>query len=312
MQSWGGMQFLDQLFIVSADPSVLVLSNYDPLLVVMSLCIAVFTSGMALQLAGVARDSETAWWRQVTILTGSLALGAGVWAMHFLGMLAFQLCAEVRFDLDVTLLSMLPSLAASWVALTVLARRNLSLLQLCIGGVLVGAGIGAMHYSGMAAMQMAPLLRYDPWMFALSILVAVGLAILALWVRFGLEDRLPALWALLISALVMGLAISGMHYTGMQAARFVGVAESEQPVAVVDSLYLGSAISLITVALTVFVVAANALLRYRRLSLQLQASEQHLRSIFDTALDSILTVDHRGVIRSANRAATRLLGWQAR
>lgn len=304
------MQFLDQLFIVSADPSVLVLSSYDPLLVLMSLCIAVFTSGMALQLAGVARDSETAWWRQITILTGSLALGAGVWSMHFIGMLAFQLCAEVRFDLDVTLLSMLPSLAASWVALTVLARRNLSLLQLCIGGLLVGAGIGAMHYSGMAAMQMAPLLRYDPWMFGVSILVAVGLAILALWVRFGLEGRLPALWALLLSALVMGLAISGMHYTGMKAARFVGVAESDYPIAVVDSLYLGAAISLITVALTVFVVAANALLRYRRMSLQLQASEQHLRSIFDTALDSILTIDHTGTIRSANRAAARLLGWQ--
>lgn len=132
------MQFLDQLFIVSADPSVLVLSSYDPLLVLMSLCIAVFTSGMALQLADVARDSETAWWRQITILTGSLALGAGVWSMHFIGMLAFQLCAEVRFDLDVTLLSMLPSLAAYWVALSVLARRNLSLFQLCIGGVLVG------------------------------------------------------------------------------------------------------------------------------------------------------------------------------
>lgn len=304
------MQFLDQLFIVSADPSVLVLSSYDPLLVLMSLCIAVFTSGMALQLAGVARDSETAWWRQITILTGSLALGAGVWSMHFIGMLAFQLCAEVRFDLGVTLLSMLPSLAASWVALSVLARRNLSLFQLCIGGVLVGAGIGAMHYSGMAAMQMAPLLRYDPWMFGVSILVAVGLAILALWVRFGLEGRLPALWALLLSALVMGLAISGMHYTGMKAARFVGVAESDHPIAVVDSLYLGAAISLITVALTVFVVAANALLRYRRMSLQLQVSEQHLRSIFDTALDSILTIDHTGTIRSANRAAARLLGWQ--
>jgi PAS domain S-box-containing protein len=304
------MQFLDQLFIVSADPSVLVLSSYDPLLVLMSLCIAVFTSGMALQLAGVARDSETAWWRQITILTGSLALGAGVWSMHFIGMLAFQLCADVRFDLGVTLLSMLPSLAASWVALSVLARRNLSLFQLCIGGVLVGAGIGAMHYSGMAAMQMAPLLRYDPWMFGVSILVAVGLAILALWVRFGLEGRLPALWALLLSALVMGLAISGMHYTGMKAARFVGVAESDHPIAVVDSLYLGAAISLITVALTVFVVAANALLRYRRMSLQLQVSEQHLRSIFDTALDSILTIDHTGTIRSANRAAARLLGWQ--
>jgi PAS domain S-box-containing protein len=303
------MQFLDQFFVTGSDPSVLVLSNYDPLLVVMSLCIAVFTSGMALQLAGLARSSEAAWPRQMTILTGTLALGAGVWAMHFLGMLAFQLCAEVRFDLDVTLLSMLPSLAASWVALTVLARRNLTLPQLCLGGVLVGLGIGAMHYSGMAAMQMAPLLRYDPWMFALSILVAVGLAILSLWVRFGLEGRLPALSALLLSALVMGLAISGMHYIGMAAARFVGVAESQQPIAVVDSLYLGSAISLITVALTVFVVAANTLLRYRRMSRQLQASEQHLRSIFDTALDSIMTIDHTGIIRSANRAAERLLGW---
>ena len=310
MQSWGDMQFLDQLFITSADPSVLVLSSYNPLLVVMSLCVAVFTSGMALQLAGVARSSETLWWRHVTIATGSLALGAGVWAMHFIGMLAFQLCAEVRFDLGVTLLSMLPSLGASWVALSLLARRNLNLTQLCIGGVLVGAGIGAMHYSGMAAMQMAPLLRYDSWMFALSILVAVGLAILALWVRFGLHGRLPEIWALLLSALVMGLAISGMHYTGMAAARFVGTAESAQPIAMVDSLYLGSSIALITVALTVFVVAANALLRYRYLSQQLRASEQHLRSIFDTALDSILTIDHTGTIRSANRAATRLLGWK--
>ena len=304
------MQFLDQLFITNADPSVLVLSSHNPLLVVMSLCIAVFTSGMALQLAGVARNSESLWWRHVTILTGSLALGAGVWAMHFIGMLAFQLCAEVRFDLGITLLSMLPSLAASWVALSLLARRNLSLMQLCIGGVLVGAGIGAMHYSGMAAMQMAPLLRYDSWMFALSILVAVGLAILALWVRFGLHGRLPEIWALLLSAVVMGLAISGMHYTGMAAARFVGTAESDLPIAMVDSLYLGSSISLVTIALTVFVVAANALLRYRYLSQQLRASEQHLRSIFDTALDSILTIDHTGTIRSANRAATRLLGWK--
>ena len=150
--------------------------------------------------------------------------------MHFLGMLAFELCAAVRYDLGITLLSMLPSLAASWVALSLLARRDLSLTQLCVGGVLVGAGIGAMHYSGMAAMQMAPLLRYDPWMFALSIIVAVALAILALWVRFGLEGRLPTTWALLLSALVMGLAISGMHYTGMAAARFVGTPESQVPV----------------------------------------------------------------------------------
>ena len=97
--------------------------------------------------------------------------------------------------------------------------------QLILSGVLVGAGIGAMHYTGMAAMQMAPALRYDPWVFALSIGVAVGLAILALWVRFGLAtvmgQRLGTSQTL-ISGGVMGLAIAGMHYTGMAAARFIG------------------------------------------------------------------------------------------
>ncbi|MDH1262803.1 PAS domain S-box protein [Pseudomonas sp. GD03944] len=303
------MSILDSLFITGADPSVLVLSSYDPELVLLSLCIAVFTSGMALQLAGEARGRSHRVARQITILTGSLALGAGIWAMHFLGMLAFQLCAAVRFDLGVTLMSMLPSLGASWVALNLLTNRAPSLVQLGVSGVLMGAGIGAMHYSGMEAMQMAPLLRYDPWMFALSIVVAVVLAILALWVRFGLEGRLPTPWALAISALVMGLAISGMHYTGMAAARFVGVAETTTPMAVTDSGYIALAISLITVMLAIFVVAVNALLHYRRLSHQLKASEQHLRSIFDTAIDSILTIDHEGHVRSANQAASRLLGW---
>ncbi|MDH1280696.1 PAS domain S-box protein [Pseudomonas chengduensis] len=303
------MSILELFFIMGADPSVLVLSRYDPELVLLSLAIAVFTAGMALQLAGEARDSSHPVARQITIFTGSLALGGGIWAMHFLGMLAFELCAAVRFDLGITLLSMLPSLAASWVALNLLARRDLSLLQLCVGGVLVGAGIGAMHYSGMAAMQMAPLLRYDPWMFALSIVVAVALAIVALWVRFGLEGRLPTYWSLLISALVMGLAISSMHYTSMAAARFVGTPESVAPMGVVDSGYIAIAITLLTVALTVFVVSVNTLLRYRRMSLQLKASEQHLRSIFDTALDAIVTVDHTGTVRSANRAVSRLFGW---
>ncbi|WP_296272295.1 PAS domain S-box protein [Pseudomonas sp. UBA6323] len=303
------MSLFELFFIMGADPGVLVLSRYDPQLVLLSLAIAVFAAGMALQLAGEARDSSHPLARQITIFTGSLALGGGIWSMHFLGMLAFELCAAVRFDLGITLLSMLPSLAASWVALSLLARRDLSLLQLCVGGVLVGAGIGAMHYSGMAAMQMAPLLRYDPWMFALSIIVAVALAILALWVRFGLEGRLPTRWALLLSALVMGLAISGMHYTGMAAARFVGTPESQTPMAVVDSGYIAIAITLTTVALTVFVVAVNTLLRYRHMSHQLKASEQHLLSIFDTALDAIITVDHTGTLRSANRAVSRLFGW---
>jgi len=123
----------------------------------------------------------------------------------------------------------------------------------------VGAGIGAMHYSGMAAMQMAPLLRYDPWMFGVSILVAVGLAILALWVRFGLEGRLPALWALLLSALVMGLAISGMHYTGMMGMRFVPGAGAHHMTAA-DGLVASPQVLTLAVAFLCFIIAAGFLL----------------------------------------------------
>src|SRR5690606_35666318 len=155
---------------------------YNPWLVALSLLIAVFASGMALQVAGMVRLSDNHLYRQVALITGSLALGGGVWSMHFIGMLAFQLCARVDYSPGLTLLSLLPSLFASSVALQLLARRSISRVQRIGSGVLVGAGIGAMHYSGMAAMQMAPLLRYDPYWFAGSILVAVVLAILALWV----------------------------------------------------------------------------------------------------------------------------------
>ncbi|WP_252275285.1 PAS domain S-box protein [Pseudomonas subflava] len=301
------MSYLTSLFLDN-DPSLLLQGTYSPWLVLLSLAIAMFTSGMALQVAGMARLSRNTFHRQTALLTGSLALGGGVWAMHFIGMLAFQLCAPVSYSPGLTLLSLLPSLAASWVALQLLARRQVTRMQLIGSGVLVGAGIGAMHYSGMAAMRMAPLLRYDPWWFALSILVAVALAILALWVRFGLRGKLSSGKAIMVSGVVMGLAISGMHYTGMAAARFVGAAD---PVGAQSdfSLFLALAVALITVSLTIFVAGVNGLLRYRQLFQQVQASEARVRAILDTAVDGVVTIDDRGIIEGMNAAAAKLYGW---
>lgn len=111
------MSYLTSLFLLDADPSLLLFGSYDPWLVVLSLAIAMFTSGMALQVAGMARLSRNALHRHTALLTGSLALGGGVWAMHFIGMLAFELCTPVHYAPGLTLLSLLPSLGASWVAL---------------------------------------------------------------------------------------------------------------------------------------------------------------------------------------------------
>ena len=303
------MNYLTSLFLDASDPGLLLYGTYNTGLVVLSVCVAIFASAMALQIAGMARLSTQPLYRQVALLTGSLALGGGVWSMHFIGMLAFELCAQVTYQPSLTLLSLLPSLGASWVALNLLVRRQISRVQLVIGGVLVGAGIGAMHYSGMAAMKMAPLLRYDPWWFAVSIIVAVVLAIIALWVRFGLRGRLSAGKAILASAVVMGVAIAGMHYTGMLAARFIGVQEAASVQGNANSVFLAAVVSLITVMLTLLVVGANGLLRYRQLYRQMQSNESRLRAILFTAVDGIITLDGRGAILGMNPAAESIFGW---
>src|SRR3989344_724636 len=200
---------MDRFFLLpmGADaPSLLPYGAHDPMLVVLSVCLAIFASTMALHATEQARVLTQSRLRSVTLLAGSLALGCGVWGMHFIGMLAYQLCTTVTYDTDLTTASVLPSVGASWVALRLLASDRVNNRELVIAGVLVGAGI--------AAMQMSAALRYDPWMFALSIVVAVALAVLALWVRHGLAVRLPRYdcWRLtLASGVVMGKAISGMN-----------------------------------------------------------------------------------------------------
>jgi NO-binding membrane sensor protein with MHYT domain len=281
--------YLIQLFSPPADPALLTYGIYTPSLVILSVLVASFSSAMGLQMAGQAARSSKRMLRLAALVTGSLSLGSGVWAMHFIGMLAFNLCTPVAYDPPITLLSMLPSIAASTVALSLLSRHRIGLRSLLVGGVLVGAGIGAMHYTGMAAMRSALQLRYDPWMFGLSIVVAIALATLALWVRFGLQGlrgRLGESGTVAAAGAIMGCAISGMHYTGMAAARFVGRVPLDPASGIANAGFLALAVTLTTALLTALVVFANGMLRYRALfhhvsdlEQALRASEEQLRSL---------------------------------
>ncbi|MBL3590656.1 MAG: response regulator [gamma proteobacterium endosymbiont of Lamellibrachia anaximandri] len=143
--------------------------------------------------------------------------------MHFIGMLGFSIPCGVTYDPWITAFSMLPGILAGIFSLHLISRRNESGRMLLLGGIIFGSGIGVMHYSGMAAMRMDAFLRYDPKLFLLSILVAVALAVLALWVRYGVIRLFPTIekHALLIASIVMGGAFSGMHYTAMSAAYFL-------------------------------------------------------------------------------------------
>ncbi len=159
---------------------------YSPELVALSVLVATLAAFVALSIAGriEAANSRGARWAWAS--AGATAMGGGIWGMHFIGMLAFTLPCGVGYDAVGTVLSMIPGILASGVALHVISRgTDPGFIRLITGAVLMGAGIGLMHYSGMAAMEPEALLRYDPGLVAVSIVVAVALAFLSLSIRFS-------------------------------------------------------------------------------------------------------------------------------
>ncbi len=309
------MEWLYDWFLFSGDDVSLYRDySYNLWLVLLSLLVAIYASFIGFQISSQTRMITTRLRYHLSLFAGSVALGAGVWSMHFIAMLAFQMPAQIEYDPMLTFLSMLPSIAASWIALKLIVKREIDFHQLLVGGVLVGAGIGTMHYTGMEAMLMDMQLRYEPTIFALSILVAVLLACLSLWIRFGLEQSsqvsLSALQANLISGGIMGFAISGMHYTGMAAARFIippGMTITEHNSDF--SQWLSVGIFVTTVVITSLVLAVNLVFRYKDISEEAKSNEHRLQAMMETAIDTIIIHDAKGFILSVNPAVESMLGW---
>ncbi len=187
---------------------------HDPVLVALSILIAALASYSALDLATRMRAASGRA-RRAWLVAAAIAMGGGVWSMHFVGMLAFSLPGtEISYDPFLTVLSLVIPIAVAAAAFAVVGRRPQALLA---SGFAMGLGISAMHYTGMAAMRMAAFITYDPWWVALSIAIAIGASVVALWLAFRHTNAVQRLFA----GLVMGVAISGMHYAAMMGASFV-------------------------------------------------------------------------------------------
>lgn len=194
--------------------------TYNEILVLFSLLVAILASYTALDMAGrvaTTQGSAARWW----LAGGAFAMGLGVWSMHFVGMLAFDLPIPLGYDITLTACSMLAAVGSSAFALWLVSRPQLPRLRLLLGAVLMGTGIAVMHYIGMAALQMQPGIDYHPGWFTLSIAIAVAASGAALWIAFHLRSGGRRKYLLrALAAVVMGFAIVGMHYTGMAAAQF--------------------------------------------------------------------------------------------
>jgi NO-binding membrane sensor protein with MHYT domain/signal transduction histidine kinase len=195
-------------------------ASYNLWLVALSILVAMVVSYTALRLAARVAEAGRGGGR-LWLLGGAAAMGMGIWSMHFIGMLAFSVAIPLRYGIVKTVVSLAIAMVTSGFALAIASRSHLSLKRLAVGSVVMGTGICAMHYSGMAAIQIVPMIRYEPLLVAASVAIAVGASFAALWLAFNLrsgESKSIGL-ARAGAAAVMGLAISGMHYTAMAAAK---------------------------------------------------------------------------------------------
>lgn len=193
--------------------------SYNYYIVALSAAIAILASYSALSIAAKISSSDGKM-RLFWLFGGSLVMGSGVWSMHFVGMLAFHLHVQVKYDAWLTLLSMGASVTSSFIAFYITMPNDVKRYQIAIGGLMMGAGIVSMHYIGMEAMIMPAGLSYDKTLWALSAVIAVAASYAALFLFLRFRSQKAFSWLKWMSAVVMGFAICGMHYTGMKAARF--------------------------------------------------------------------------------------------
>lgn len=236
--------------------------HYNYLLVGLSYLVAVLGSFTALQFALGIPLARTPGQRWSSILAAGTAMGGGaIWAMHFVAMLACSMGAQATYDVVLTAISVLLAVVVSSLGLALAGSLVFRWTNLLAAGTLMGLGVAGMHYLGMSAMLMSAQVTYDMRLVALSVVIAIVASTAALWLAFNLRGKLQMLG----SALVMGIAVCGMHYTGMAAATFnqggTLPAGFEQGV---RGDHLGGVIGIIVMVMLVLALGISIVRQYRR------------------------------------------------
>jgi PAS domain S-box-containing protein len=271
---------------------------YDYGGVTQSVLIAIAASYVALDMAGRVTAANgrarVAWWAG-----GATAMGIGIWEMHLKGMLAFRLPLPLAYHWPTALVALLIAIFASAVALFLTSRQKLGKSAALIGSVIMGGGIAGLHYTFMAAMRLPAITRYSPALVALSILLAILFSLIALLLAFGLREETK--WSVprrVGSAVLMGIAISAMHYTGMAAATFFPSSPPDLTHAVSITPLGNSAVVTVTLivllgAIITSSVDKRAQEKIRRLNQELEQRVEERTRELASALEEIKKFQHQ-------------------
>lgn len=281
-------------------------SSYDYPMVFVSILIAIFASFCAFEIIERMRRGDL---RRFGRVIGALILGTGVWAMHFIGMLAFRIDCGVTYEPWITALSLLLGIIAAVVALELIQNNHPSKSHIIFSGIILAVGIGAMHYVGMAAIRLDGILRYDLRLFILSILVAVIFAIGSLWAKVLLSSlpigRIPFIPSI-IGGTLMGGAISGMHYTAMNAAFFMHDHSDGTSIDAASPTTLAMVVSIVVIFLIlgglIFIWLGTKIINVR----------ERLDSILAATSQGFVLIDKNGIVRKCNMAMTTMLGLESK
>lgn len=192
-------------------------SSYQAQYVALSYVISVVGSLVALHAADRIRRRDGSISAGHSAAAGLALGGIGVWSMHFIGMVALKLEAASSYSLWETLVSLVAAVAGSALALAYVARAPERLGRIAAAGLVLGMGVVVMHYLGMFGMKISGYIRWDYGIVTISGVIAVVAATAALWLAFNMRSRMTRV----LAALVMGVAVCAMHYTGMHAAEFI-------------------------------------------------------------------------------------------
>ncbi len=279
------MTFWLQFISHPPETSLLMEGSFNFGWVAVSVFLAFAASYAALSASSRINQKQELLQRLIWIAISALTLGIGIWAMHFVGMLAFSIPCRINYDPMITLLSMLPGILVSAIALGITWKRSVTTASPLVGSILLGAGIGTMHYAGMAALQLEGFVRYNPMLFALSILVAIVLAYIALRVKQQYPH--PTRSESILVATILAGAVSAMHYIAMTAAYFIRGDATALPLTLFSPNNLAILVAVTTALLSLGTLTLASFSRMRKIADQLRDSEERWKFALEGASDGV-------------------------